>query len=189
MRRLIKCHIISFTFITIILFILLSPTESRSIWLGYIGLSTDNDHSEYCVIASPYTIFEMWVWVLSPWEDVLGVELSIEYCSNVVQVDTEYNSLFLEPILGNLDIGFVGVFEECQYDNWIFIARQTLYVTNSEECIIKIKAYPGENYPQILTCDDTLHYLRQYTQYYINGDCGPLSNESTSWGAIKNLYR
>jgi hypothetical protein len=73
----------------VILCILFSPdniyTDEHHLG-GYIGLFADEQLDGCCVETAPYTTFDMWIFIWPFGNGALGVELSVQYCDNVVQV-------------------------------------------------------------------------------------------------------
>lgn len=187
MNRYGYCNSILFIITAVILCILFTPnkiyTDEYPLG-GFIGLFTDEQLDECWVETAPNTTFDMWMFIWAWDNGALGVDLSVQYCDNVVQVEEIFNPLVLEnSIYGNLDDGFTATFEECQ-DGWVWVVRQTLYITDEEMCVIRVSGAPGLPLPGLLGCDDNYYYLEEYSMLFIT-----LSTESSSWGAIKSLYK
>jgi hypothetical protein len=192
MNRYSKCNSLLLILTAVILYILFTPVNMYADYYGgYIGPYSDEQHEEACVEIAPNTTFDIWIFVLPAWRGALGICYSVQYCDNVVQVEEEYSPLFLEnTIFGNLDDGFIAIFEECQNDNdFIWVARQTLYMTDDQGCEIRVREAQGLAMPAVLACDNNEYWLTEYVRLAVNLPCGPISTESSSWGVIKSLYK
>jgi len=192
MNRYNNCNSFLFIITAVILYILFTPnkiyTDEYHLG-GYIGLFADEQLDGCCVEIAPNTTFDMWVIIYPFGEGALGVGFSVQYCDNVVQVEEEYSPLFLEGTIGNLDDGFGAIFEECQFGDWVWVARQTLYMTDDQECEIRVRGFPPLSLADVLACNDNDYWLKEYSMLFINVPCGPISTESSSWGTIKSLFR
>ena len=172
----------------VILILFMQSIASAEGFGGYIGLFADDQRDEYCIEIDPSITFSMWVFVWPFGEGILAVGLSVQYCDNVIQVEEEYNPLLHGGSIGNLNDGFDAVFEECQTD-WVWVARQTLYMVNEEGCILRISGFPPNSYADMLSCASNYYLLREFSMLGVNVPCSSLSTEESSWGAIKNLYK
>jgi hypothetical protein len=189
MNRCSKRNFLLLILTTVILYILFLPVPVYAdSYGGNIGLFADEQSMSNYVEAAPYMEFDMWIIIYTWSSDAIAVEFSIRYCDNVVQVEEHYNPLFIEEsIYGNLYDGFHAIFEECQSQGeWVWVAWQTLYVTDDQGCEIGVGGVSGVIDPIYLGCDNNLYYLDEYCMLYITV---PVSTESSSWGAIKSLYK
>jgi hypothetical protein len=174
----------------VILYILFTPvTMYADSYGGYIGLFTDEQRSGFSVETAPNIAFDMWIFIIPLINGAIAVEFSVRYCDNVVRVEESYSPLIV-GFYGDLYNGFHANFEECQSEGeWVWVARQTLYVTDDQGCEIRVGGVSGAPFvsdPIFLGCDDNLYLLSEWCGFYITV---PVSTGSSSWGAIKSLYK
>jgi hypothetical protein len=142
--------------------------------------------------------FEMWIWCQPDVNGLRGVEFAIDYPDGVIPAAPEINPGFMTPWIGSLETGVATVANDCA-EGWIWVFRQTIYVTSPGEMAIRLIGYIGNpqyDVPIYTACEEELgypiHTFNILTDLYINyspdmEECGCLAAEDASWGAIKAL--
>lgn len=166
-----------------------------------LGLYFDIEATEVCTSLDPFTPFEAWIILTRPTHEVLlGVEFGIDIAGGEVLQLTQYyngNSMMWPQPLDNVIAGWVTplMLEEA---TWL-IRVQFLYVdTTFAPTTFTIhgsnpSSLPGDR-PVYLTSDELLVPCRTpgapgEVSAQINGDCGVVSTRTTTWSALKSLYR
>ena len=130
--------------------------------------------------------FDMWI-AVAVWDGggLKDVEFSIEYPEIVVSTDTACPP---NAEWEFWDTHYEITLNECQaiYYSWIWVFKQTLYVTEGQGCYISLGGTPTSDLPVYHGCDNQPYTLLVCNSLNINV---PVSTHLSSWGAIKNLYR
>ena len=154
---------------------------------GFIGLFTDNIHSNWCTEGIPLYPVEMWVWCLPSERGQMCAEFAVSYPSNVIESTVTQNDAIISVRLGDLPNGVSVCYVVCQYDwNWPF--HQTLYVTDFAETNVRIMPHLGVGYYQFANCEPgyPTEMCNIYTDLNIN-HCELVATREASWGAVKAL--
>jgi hypothetical protein len=168
--------------------------------VSYIGLYCDENHQSRCISGVGNYEILMWIWVLPGVDGLLGVEFALEYPSGIIPSNVERNPIFPTQIsLLNSVEGVATSASECLED-WTWVFRQTVHVTAADPMEVRIKgASIGEIHydtPIHTSCEEgfPIYELHVLNYFYINysgseHECDVIGTESTTWGAIKGLFR
>jgi hypothetical protein len=148
------------------------PLESQA---QDIGLYFDEVRSSWCVEEGT-GMYEVWIWA-RPGENGLDCfEFSMtseQYPGNFMAFAPSYNAALEQPILGGLfyDV-FGGCFEECQSD-WVWIARNNIFVTSTDPIYITIGPgnYSGNPEPFFTNCSGYEETANVLSYLIINSEC------------------
>lgn len=178
----------------LILFLVVTGTASAQ-QEGYIGLYTDDTHSQSCVTGVGFYPAQVWIWCLPGENGQICAEFSVAYPPNIVQSTVYKNTPIISVDMGDIAGGWSVCYTDCRYDfHWL--AWQQIYVTDATPGWIEIVKHPS---PEI-TCVQAANCLPGYpieclmvlTKFGVNQECppeNPIGTEETTWGAIKGLYR
>ena len=160
--------------------------------LGYIGLFADDMHESWCtsIIGAA---FNMWIWALPGENGMKCAEFAIQYPTAGIFAGTVTVNPGKSATLGDLPGGFSICYTECNWD-WQWIAYQSIFVMVGDPLVFEIIpspiVYPLPVY-QFANCNEG--YPKEpcikFTNLYVNGECGPIATEESSWGAIKDLFK
>jgi hypothetical protein len=154
---------------------------------GFIGLFTDDSHSNWCTEGIPMYPVEMWIWCLPSENGQMCAEFAVSYPSNVIQSTVNSNDAIISVMLGDLPNGVSVCYLTCQYEwNWPF--HQTLYVTSDDETDVTIIPHLGVGLYQFANCQPgyPTELCNIYSDLNIN-HCELVSSRETTWGAVKAL--
>jgi hypothetical protein len=168
------------------------PAESQHPTSAYLGLYDDANRSSWCVdFSPPIGMAAMWIWMLPSTEGTIGVEFAIQFPSNVINVGSYANnrlSCMLTPEACDGEHSWV--FQECQTD-WAWIVHWDVMILDLNSSQADIIPPPDSPYGLISWSCAPGYPIRPciiLNSFYYNG-CAPLSAETTTWGAMKALYR
>ncbi|UCF04133.1 MAG: hypothetical protein JSV33_09255 [bacterium] len=120
---------------------------------GYIGLYTDETHTNSCVTGIGLYFTEMWICCLpSEWGHMCA-EYAISYPPNVIQSTVTYNIDIVCVTLGDLESGMSICYCDCQWD-WHWDIHQTLVITDSTPAWIEIVEHPETGDIRFANCQD-----------------------------------
>jgi hypothetical protein len=185
--------------VLLLISILIVPILSHALLptTAHIGLFADEEHSNWCVSGEVIFEVEMWVWLRPSERGMICVDFLISYPTNVVQsrMILNINRCSILPVV-ECGYGYGAIcYFECKRD-WVWIARQTLYVERPNETIVEIIPRYEGGVIKVLSCDEghPVEPVIKLTNLYINYDpegpeCLGTSTNNSSWGAIKSLYR
>ena len=174
--------------------VLATPMHAQLPQDAYVGLYADGDHSQWCVNGAAVYEFEMWIWILPSERGVLCVEHGVQFAPNIIEGAIVYNTsvVFAEPT-GPAEYSMW--YKECQMD-WHWTVRQSLVVSTDEPSFIEILSDPISGKCQVGTCQDCspAELFVMYTALFVNfppddAVCKGTATSSSTWGAIKSLFR
>jgi hypothetical protein len=176
--------------VVILFFVLPSAAIAQTSRNTYIGAFLDDTHSTWCVTDVPPYSVGLWVWAKPGISGLLGATFDIEWSGVVLDGDIVYHPNIrisptkCKPPCPDFSKGYL----DCQSD-WVWLFHQTILITSSDPVIIDIHPFFAE-YEHVVSynCDDIPEPAVVLSNVFIN-TCGPLPVESTTWGAIKSLYR
>ena len=111
---------------------------------GYIGLYTDDTHSSSCITGVGFYPAEIWIWFLPSINGSTEVDFAISYPSNIIQSDKTKNMDLICVEVGDFESGYAVGFCSCER-RWLWIAHQTLYITDSTPSWVEIVKHPDPN--------------------------------------------
>jgi len=179
----------------LLLFALLLCAGSAVALTGaYMGLYTDNAHSNWCASGPGFYPVEMWIWCLPGDQGAIANEFRISYPYNVQQLATNWQWPIIYNIIGgDLSTGISIQYISCQTD-WFWLCRVTLMVTDPTQTHLAIVGHPDTGVYRIWNCQpgypwETVNVL---TNLYINYTydeplCQGTATDEASWGAIKSI--
>jgi len=188
MRKLLYCFFLA----AFSLFI--SATVASA--FDYIAVYADEYHCDYCCYTfSAYQQVDVWVWALPGENGNKGVTFALEYPPNVINELGALNEPPLTPFennycdgnICNYSFGYNG----CAFD-WYWLVHASIIVLDSEPGVVRIVPHQDLGKLCFITCEEdyTEVNARILTNLYLNPvDCPEISVESTSWSAIKSMYR
>jgi hypothetical protein len=161
---------------------------------GYIGLFTDEAHTNWCATGTGFYPVEMWIWALpNALYGTICAEFRICYPVNVIQSTATRNDPIISVMLGDLASGISVCFIVCQW-SWFWICHQLLYVTDPTQTIVYICAHPDVGVFQFANCEPgyPVEPFIKFTSLYLNyappdPECMGTATEDASWGAIKSM--
>jgi hypothetical protein len=163
--------------------------------LGYIGLFADSEHSYWCVNGVGFYPVEMWIWTLPGQNGMICVEFEIGYAANVIPSTITPGFDDVTLAIGDLDEGLSACLMECQWD-WFWFYHQTLYVTDDMPTYCEVLPHPDIGVYQFANClpGFPVEPCIKFTNLYINyqptdPECLGTAVESSSWGAIKSIFK
>lgn len=153
---------------------------------GYIGLYTDDARSSNCIEATGGG-YDVYVMVLPSDQGLMTTEFAISFPSGVYLTKTTYAS-DIALTWGDPANGLRATFSACK-TAWCWPCYMTFDIWNVSGGNIEIIPHPDSGLMQLCNCNEgypteSVIYL---TPMYL-GECGPLANEESSWGAIKGMY-
>lgn len=158
----------------------------------YIGLFSDEARTGWCVSGTGMmTLY----FIVLPGDDglkCLDMSTTINGTGVVFSAPTWHEEV-KDAMLGSFpDDALALCLWNCQYD-WITLATVGGYIMSTDPITIEIgpnwdQPVPPD-YPVYMNCAEVEREAIPFTTFYINGECGPIAVEESSWGAIKNLYR
>jgi hypothetical protein len=176
-----------------ILFLLLTlttlsvPVHSTT----YIGLYSDEGHSECSVYPQLYQIVYVWVWIQPGEDGFLCAEYEITVPTNVIDAATIVNPAAGYHI-GDAIVppGTTVCFPDCLSD-WVWTHQMTCLVTDFNPSIITLDPHDDIGILRSANCvdfGDGYEEMTKINDMFINQGCC-LSTETSSWGAIKSLLK
>jgi len=177
--------------------------------LGYIGLYADMEDpgtAPECTVTDPtpgarenwcITVageqFLMWVWALPGENSMKCAEFAVSYPPSGIFAGTACLNPAQSVAQGSLAGGLSICFTDCNYD-WQWIAVQPIFVMAPTALVFEIIEHPTTFPAPIYQFANCLEdYPKEpcilFTNLYVNGDCGPIATEESSWGAIKDLFK
>ena len=157
----------------------------------YLGLYADEAHSECSSYPTPYQLVNFWVWVQPGEDGMICVEYEITTPANVIQAATIVNPAAGYHI-GDAIVppGATVCFATCQTD-WIWTHQLTCLPIDSAPSIITLDSHEDHGFMRATNCidpGDPYETMTKINDLYLNQGCC-LSNEESSWGAIKSLLK
>jgi hypothetical protein len=137
---------------------------------------------------NPVTPFELWIWWLPSVRGVQGAEFKMVYPSNVIAgAVTANDSLSISG--GTVTTGIYCAWIWCQR-SWTWSHWQTCFLKDAAQSQVMISASNLAGKLQVATCEPgyPTEPVRKWNNFCLNYDCGTAVH-STTWGAIKELYR
>ena len=177
----------------ILLMMIASPLSAQLPATPYLALFEDDARSDWCVDGIGFVT--MYLFMLPMTDGAICAELSTAVTGTgagaLMWMAPTYHPDIADPVLGAVP-GDMGVcFLSCKTD-WVYFYSVGILVQGVDPARVEIGPYGVSPYPIVLDCTpapDAIEYEAIiYNHFYIN-DCGPVSVDESSWGAIKNLYR
>jgi len=157
----------------------------------YIGMYSDEAHSECSHYAVPFQLVAFWVWVLPGEDGMLCVDYEITVPSNVIQAATIINPEAGYQI-GDAIVppGSTVCFPTCRND-WIWTHQLQCLIIDTTPSIITLDPHDDYGVLRSTTCVEPLYpveEMRKLNDMFLNQSCCLATRES-SWGAIKSLLK
>jgi hypothetical protein len=156
---------------------------------AYIGVYGDEGHSVCSVNPALYTPFDVWIWILPGYLGVQAAEFQVNFPATIVTTQTITNPE-ISVGLGTLTGGISVAFFTCHYD-WVYTHHLTCLAIGATPGAIQLAGDSSVHPPLfvIATCEEGFPYG---TLVYLNAlavfqPC-VIGTQSSSWGAIKNLF-
>ena len=119
---------------------------------------------------------------------LVGFELGMDFGPAMYMGATKNPGV--PSIIGDLlSTAFAGAFQECQLDEYVWIAKYTFPYTGTPHMIYTVPNSDTGNY--IVTSCETdypKYPLIEGNQFGVNMSC-VVDSETESWGAVKSMYR
>ncbi len=160
--------------------------------LGYIGLFTSEEHSEWCYAGSMVTV---WIMCLPGSLGQMAAEFMLSNPTNVFPGGVTLNEDLITVSQGTLDGGISIAYGTCvPYPNWHWIVSRMYMVMDGEPSMIEIVPHPDTGEISFANCEEDypmepcVKLTNLYVNYTIEDDeCKAMGTESASWGAIKSM--
>jgi hypothetical protein len=173
--------------------VLLLPFSTSACPLkAYIGLYADEYHSDCRQDTYPYAMFNVWAWVLPSYNGIECVEYRLEKPDWLEYVGITYSPIVIHPIAPNDWFGDGGTlcFAYCRYQ-WAWVCQyQIIPLTSGQTGYITVHERLSTGLMQAKVCDVAVgtEDLVALNYLALNQPC-TIAAESTTWGAIKNMYQ
>jgi hypothetical protein len=160
---------------------------------GYVGFFADADHTINCIEAAGMSQVHCYLFFKAGSDQLSCVEFSTTVTSGSGSFflgTTTLNPDIADPKpTGFLDADVLACFSSC-YNDWVMFGDQILAVFTVTPVVIEIGAYPGGDWPKLLSCTGGIEYEgKVFTNYYLNStECGGVAVSESTWGAIKSMY-
>lgn len=168
--------------------------------VSYVGVYGDVARSTWCVSGTPSYQNEIWVYLVLGEGGATAFSFDLAVPPNVTLTDLVIGghdpgpSMCLPP---DCVTGISNDFGLCVAPpmfSWVWLAHGTITVTGGDPGSVDIIGTHGLPDCDIVRCDGQHETPRILTRLYINygpsePECSGLAVESTTWGAIKGLYR
>ena len=180
--------------ISLLLIVIITSAGAAQPPIGYIGLFVGDMHDSWCINGVGFYQASMWVWCLPGQNGMVCAEFNISYPANVVTGSLNYNPAIPPLIIPSPD-GYSLCLIECYWD-WVWMFNQIFYVTDANKTMIEIVPHGDAGVYQFANCEDgfPVEPCIKLTNLHINyeqgeSECSVTGVETSSWGAIKSLFR
>ncbi len=156
----------------------------------YVGIFEGDGHAACSVFRTIWQAFDAWLWWYPGPGGLKSVECAVECPSNVLMIAKVYHP----DLQFQVEDCCEGLECSCSYltchTDWVYVFRLTFLLMNTDPSSINIVPYPPSGGVNVATCEPGYPVVPAivFSNLGINLPC-VIGAETSTWGAIKGLYR